>query len=128
MTVQATGYYISKKSKLLKSFDRSANLVRSTVVSTYGESLADTVIRDARREYEKLIPLLPPVDGAPTLRSFLIIAAQELAVFRAMTNHGKTAGEAWEICHMALRLRLRKIPKSVRLDSPGCSPRPKTPS
>ncbi len=34
-------YYTSKKTKLLKSFDKTANLTRDYVVSQYGEELAD---------------------------------------------------------------------------------------
>lgn len=31
-----------------------------------------------------------------------------------MKKEGKTAGEAWEICHDALRLRMEKVPKINR--------------
>jgi len=48
------------------------------------------------------------------LNSFLRITAQEIAVYQAMKKNGKTAGEAWEICHEALQLRMKQFPKIKR--------------
>ena len=107
-------YYVSKKTKLLKIFDKTANLIRDYVVLRYGEKLADTLSRKARLEYEQLIPYIPHIDGPPALNSFLRIAALELSVFRAMKAHGKSAGEAWEICHVALEARTKAMPKFLR--------------
>ena len=115
MKDQQNNAYISHKSKLLRSFDRTATLVRDTVVSRYGEDFADTLYQEARQEFEDLIPQMPYIDRrAAMLRTFLFITTQELAVYKVMKRHGKTAGEAWEICHDGLRLRLEKVPKFVR--------------
>ena len=109
-------YYTSRKPKLLKDFDKTANLVKDFVVSSYGSDFADTLSRDARQEYEVLIPQIPHIGGirGGALNSFLLITAQELALYKAMKKHGKTAGEAWEICHEALRLRMERFPKIKR--------------
>ena len=48
MKNQLNNYYISRKSKLLKSFDKRANLVRDLVVSSYGSGFADTLYREVR--------------------------------------------------------------------------------
>jgi len=108
MENQANNYYISRKAKLLKNFDKTASLIRDSVVSSYGSDFADTLYREVRQEYEELIPQIPHIEGirGGILNSFLRITAQELAVYRAMKKHDKTSGEAWEICHEALRLRL----------------------
>ena len=114
MAPQATdSYYTSRKPKLLKSFDKTAGLVRDHVVSRYGPDFARTLYRETRQEYEALIPQIPHVRGVRggALNSFLLITAQELAVYRAMKKHGKTAAEAWEICHYAIRLTMEKFPK-----------------
>jgi hypothetical protein len=87
--VNVMNYYVPKKDKLLKSFDKTANLIRDYVVSRYGEKLADSF-------------------------SFLRISALELSVFRAMKEHGKSATEAWEICHEALKARTEAMPKLLR--------------
>ena len=106
-------YYSSRKSQLLKDFDKTANLVRSSIISKYGPDFANTLYRDTRQEYETLIPQIPHIDGmrGAALNSFLRITTQEVALYKAMKKHGKTAGEAWEICHEALRLRMAKYPK-----------------
>ncbi len=115
MKDQQNNAYFSHKSKLLKSFDRTADLVKGTVVSRYGEDFADTLYVEARQEFEALIPQMPYIDRrAAMLRTFLFITTQELAVYQVMKRHGKTAGEAWEICHDGLRLRLKKVSKFVR--------------
>ncbi len=107
-------YYVPKKTKLLKSFDKTANFIRDYVVSRYGEKLADTLSRKARQKYEQLIPHIPHIDGQPALNSFLRISALELSVFKTMKEHGKSAGEAWEICHEALKVRTEAMPKLLR--------------
>jgi len=106
--------YVPKKDKLLKSFDKTANLIRDYVVSRYGEKLADSLSQKARQKHEQLIPHIPHIDSLPALNSFLRISALELSVFRAMKEHGKSAPEAWEICHEALRARIEAMPKLLR--------------
>ena len=106
-------YYASRKSQLLKDFDKTANLVRSSIISKYGLDFANTLYRDTRQEYEMLIPQIPHLEGVRggLLNSFLRPSAQEIALYKAMKKHGKTAGETWEICHEALRLRMEKYPR-----------------
>jgi len=114
--VAKQNYHASRKPKLLKDFDKTARLARGFVISRYGADFTDTLYRDARQEYETLIPQVPHIEerrGA-ALNSFLIITAQELALYKAMKKQGKTAGEAWEICHEALRLRMGNLSKIKR--------------
>ena len=104
-------YYVSRKSKLLKDFDKTADLVRAYLVQRYGGEFTDTLYRETRQGYEDLIPEIPYIEGARSraLNSFLLITAQELAVYRAMKKHGKGTGEAWEICHEAIKRRMEKF-------------------
>jgi len=101
---------------MLKDFDKTANLVRESVALSYGADFADALYRDARQEYEALIPQIPHIEGrrGAALNSFLLITAQELALYKAMKKRGKTAGEAWEICHEALKLRMERYSKLKR--------------
>ncbi|MHC4707878.1 MAG: L-2-amino-thiazoline-4-carboxylic acid hydrolase, partial [Planctomycetota bacterium] len=109
-------YHGSKKSKLLKEFDKTANLIEGYLAKRYGKELTDRLFRDAREEYEKMISEIPHIEGikARALNSFLLITAQELAVYRAMKKHGKTAPQAWEICHEAIKRRMEKFPRIKR--------------
>ena len=63
MKNQPNNYYISRKSKLLKSFGKTASLVRDSVVSSYGADFADTLYREVRQEYEELVPQTPHLEG-----------------------------------------------------------------
>jgi hypothetical protein len=107
-------YYVSRKIKLLKGFDKTANIIHDYVVSRYGREVADTLINYARQEYEHIIPHIPYIEGMPALNSFLRISALELSAFNAMKKHDKSAGETWEICHVALRARTEAIPRFLR--------------
>ena len=104
-------YYVHKKTRLLKNFDKTANLIRGYVVLRYGKEFADSLFQKTRQEYEQLIPHMPHVDSLPALNSFLKIATLELAVFRALKEKGKSAPEAWELCHEALKARTEAMPK-----------------
>ena len=112
MPDQIMGYYSSRKEKLLKDFDSTSVLMKASLVARYGREFAGTLQRDARQEYEKLIPEIPYIKGprGRMLNSFLLITAQELAAYKAMKKHGKSPGEAWELCHEALRFRMEEIP------------------
>jgi hypothetical protein len=109
-------YYVSKKSKLLREFDKTAGLMEDYLIRRYGEELADRLYRETRQEYEEIIPEIPHIEGAKAraLNSFLIIVAQELAVYRIMKKHTETLGETWEICHEAIKRRMEKFSKIKR--------------
>ena len=109
-------YYLPKKTKLLKDFDKTADLTQDYLVKRYGEELANRLYRETRQEYEKIIPEIPHIEGprARALNLFLLIVAQELAVYRIMKKHGKSLGEAWEICYEAIKLRMEKFSRIKR--------------
>ena len=113
MPTQITGYYTSSKEKCLKDFDKTCTLMKDALVTRYTAEFVDTLEKAVRREYETLIPEIPYIKGgrARALNSFLLITAQELAVFKAMEKHGKPPAEAWELCHEALRLKVATVPR-----------------
>jgi hypothetical protein len=116
MADQIVGYYTSRKEKLLRGFDATCSLIRTSLVARYGEKLASALENKSRQQYDELIPEIPFIKEprGRMLNTFLLISAQELAVYRAMAEHGKPPGEAWELCHEALRLRLAEFPRWKR--------------
>ena len=104
MPSQIIGYYNSRQGKLLKDFDRTSALIKDSLVKRYGEEFAKILRRDVRQEYEKLIPEIPYIQGlrGKIFNSFLLITAQELATYKAMKKQGKSATEAWELCHQGV--------------------------
>lgn len=63
MPDQIVGYYDARRKKLLKDFDRTCELIKSSLIDRYGEDSAGTLRSDARMEYEKLIPEIPFIKG-----------------------------------------------------------------
>jgi len=112
MPSQVSGYYNGREEKLLNAFDATCALMKASLVERYGQELGNTLQTEVRREYEKLIPEIPYITDfrARALNTFLLISAQELATYKAMKKHGKPPGEAWELCHEALRLRMESFP------------------
>jgi len=107
------GYYVPRKGRLLRDFDQTARLVTRFVVERHDREYAERLHRDARQEYEAIIPQIPHLEGARAtmLNAFLRATAQEVAVYKAVTKHGKTPQEAWRICHEAIRRRMEKFPR-----------------
>ncbi|MDH3712379.1 MAG: L-2-amino-thiazoline-4-carboxylic acid hydrolase [Gammaproteobacteria bacterium] len=116
MPDQIAGYYRSRESQLVDKFDAHCELMKASLCERYGVDLASALRSDARQEYQRLILEIPYVKGirARALNTFLLITAQELAVYKAMKRHGKSPQEAWELCHEALRLGVAKVPRWKR--------------
>ncbi|MCC5812685.1 MAG: L-2-amino-thiazoline-4-carboxylic acid hydrolase [Ectothiorhodospiraceae bacterium] len=113
MYTQQIGYYSQRQNKVLDTFDRTAALMSASLAERYGTETAEALKREVRDELEKLIPEIPHISGgqrAGSFNHFLRITAQELAVFKAMRKRGKSAREAWEICHEAIRLGAEQVP------------------
>jgi len=113
MPKQQIGYYTSRRAKLLSDFDRKCDLMNDPLSDRYGEEFAKSLRRDARAEYESLIPEIPFIEGlrARVLNLFLLGTAQEIAVYTAMKKRGQSPEEAWEVCHEAIRLYVAEIAK-----------------
>lgn len=116
MENQVVGYYTSRKEKLLKNFAATCVLMDSWLVERYGEELANVLKNETRQQYEELITEIPFIKGprARALNIFLLISAQELAVYKALAKRGKSPAEAWELCHESLRLKMAQFPKWKR--------------
>ena len=116
MTEQILGHYIDHKEKLLKEFNHTITLMNNWLDSRFGRELGYNLKAEILLEYEKLIPSIPFIEGmrGKPLNSFLIVTAQELAAYKTMKKHGKTAAEAWELCHEAIRLKMAVMPKWKR--------------
>ncbi|MCP3686197.1 MAG: hypothetical protein GY861_26420, partial [bacterium] len=55
--------------------------------------------------------LAPVADGASKYPHNMKL--YNLSVFRAMKEHGKSAPEAWEICHEALKARTPEVQATI---------------
>jgi len=106
------GYYTARSDALLRDFDETVRLTRARLAPGSGTEFTDALARSIREEFEQLIPEIPHIAGlrARPLNAFLRATAQELAVYRAMKKLGRSANEAWEICHEAIVAKMEAYP------------------
>jgi hypothetical protein len=105
--------YISRSSKLSKSFDKALKPVRKVFVTNFGDELADRILEEARQEYEALIPGLPYWGKKNMMTGFLIGSSHCLAIHRVLKKHGKSVAEIGKILYEMVEARLNKVPKPV---------------
>ncbi len=107
-------YYTSRKSKLLKEFDKSAKRVRGVFVARYSEELASEMLKDARQEYAALIPQLPYIGGKQPFTQFIISSGWFLAMYRALKRHGETVEQIGKLTYEASEVFLEAYPAFLR--------------
>lgn len=110
----ADNYYVARKLKLLRSFDKSAARVNRVLVSRYGKEQASILTKEARREYEAIIPHLPYVGPRNPLMIFIIPTGWYVASYRALRRHGRTVEEAGPLIYEMTEAYLKSIPAFVR--------------
>jgi hypothetical protein len=107
-------YYSSQSARLLKEFDQSVSRVREAFVCRYGEEPANTMIREARQEYEALIPELPYLGAKEPFTRFIISTGWYLALYRVLKRHGGTVEEAGQLVYDLSKELLRAYPGFLR--------------
>jgi hypothetical protein len=120
MQLRHSDYYISRKAQLLEAFDSHAQRWRTVLSQRYGDDLAGRVLREAREQFEALIPEIPYIGGDDNhLTGSLISSARALALYWAMKAGGMSAAEAGKILYDAVKAHpedyIPKIPPEQRL-------------
>ena len=116
-------YYAIRKPELLERFDSESQYWESVIVSRFGKAFARNILREARAEFEALIPQIPYIGGDENhLTWSLIGAVRYLALYKAMEKRGKTAEETGKVLYDAILTRIDEpqvpIPPSKRLTMP----------
>jgi hypothetical protein len=106
-------YYVSRKRKLLKEFDRALDRMRGLFVSRYGED-SEAMLQEARKEYEALIPHLPYVGGRQPFTQFLISTAWFLSMYRVLKRRGETVEKVGQLIYQASEAYLQAYPRFLR--------------
>lgn len=115
-----TEYYTSRKSEWLERLDQDAQRWKPIISQQFGDDFADTLLAEAREEFEALIPEIPYIGGGENhLTGSLIGSARCLALYKAMKARGKTAEETGKILYDAIMSRvgesIPEIPPDQRL-------------
>ncbi len=70
------GPYSNQRTRLLRNFDKITRESGKRVLeSHYNSEFADTVLKESRREYESLIPVIPDIGGRKTARKQILSRA-----------------------------------------------------
>jgi hypothetical protein len=105
-------YYTSRKSKLLKDFNKIIKRARKVFVCHFGSDLTYTIAEETRQEFENLIPELPYIgDKNSFFTKNLIGSAQALALYRVLKEHGKNVEEIGKIIYEVIEAQLDAYPK-----------------
>ena len=100
-------YYVIRKPEFLKRFDDELQYWRPIIVSRFGAKFADTVLREAHKEFEVLIPEIPYIGGDENhLTGSLVESVRYLAFYRAMKRQGRKAEETGKILYDAILARV----------------------
>lgn len=108
-----SNYFVSRRHKLLKEFDRVLNRVGQLFVARYGAD-AEVVLREARQEYEALIPQLPYVGGTQPFTQFLMATAWYLALYRVLKRRGETVEAVGLLIYQASEAYAQTYPRLLR--------------
>jgi hypothetical protein len=105
---------IPQESGLMKAFEKSIRLVKSTLEADFGIGGSEELIVDARRYYAEIIPQIPFIGDRNPLTIFLLPATRYLAVYRAMQDRGRTVEETGQLVYQIGQAEFERIPALVR--------------
>jgi hypothetical protein len=106
-------YYILRKAKLLKGFDKVAKRATKFLVNHYGDDFASIIISETREKFEQIIPEIPYIGGNGNLipTNIMIINGWIIPFFQVMKAHGKTSKEVITICYEVSDDYMKSIPR-----------------
>jgi hypothetical protein len=93
-------YYIKRKPELLERFDADVKYWSPLVLKQYGEIQAYKILKEARQEFENLIPQIPYIGGDENpFTKNLVDSVRYLALYKAMKIYDKTVEEVGKIIY-----------------------------
>ena len=110
----ADNYYISRKATLLRRFDKATARIYHVLVSRYGKEHAGMLTKEARREYEAIIPHLPYIGPRNPLMVFFIPTGWHVGLYRVLQRQGRTVEEAGQVIYEMTEAYVKSIPAFVR--------------
>jgi len=92
--------YLFRKKQFMKAFDRSLEFAKPAVASWLGEEQAYRFMREARQEYEELMPRIPYIGNNWLSLSFFIPTTRYLAMYRALQRQGRAVEDAGRLAYL----------------------------
>jgi len=102
-------YYIDRKAEYLQAFDDEASFWRQILADQEGEELAESMVSEARQEFESLLNQIPYIGGDENpLTASLVESVHYLAFYKAMQKHNKSAAETGKVLYDAVLAQVEK--------------------
>jgi len=107
-------YYAARKVEILAILDDHSRAWESSLVDQHDQCLAQAILREARKEHEKLIAEIPYIGGDKNpMTRHLVRSMTSLALYKAMSGQGKTAEETGKIIFDAVVERVSHLPVAL---------------
>ena len=106
--------YLYRKRQLMRAFEKLLARIKSSVAAWLGQEQAVQFMREARQEYETLIPRIPYIGESRPLLTFFFPVTRYLAVYRALQRQDRTLEEAGHLIFLIAGEEARAIPYVVR--------------
>jgi predicted ArsR family transcriptional regulator len=91
--------YLHRRNQFIRSFDRLLARVKPSISSWLGEEQAKRFMREARQEYEALIPRIPYIGESGLALTFFLPTTRYLAVYRALQKQRRTVEESGRLIY-----------------------------
>ena len=102
--------YVSRKSRLMRDFDRAISRVKLVLIVRYGEEESKVLMRESRQNYEDLIPEIPYIGEKNPLLIFLLPTGRYLAIYQTFKKHGKTLEEVGRLVYEIGEAEFKALP------------------
>jgi hypothetical protein len=106
-------YYTVQAGKLLRWFDRAARYYRPVLAARLAGESPVEILRETRREFERLLPAIPYIGGRKnSLTRILIGCTMSLALYRILKGRGVSVTE---IGHIVVEIEESRVGAYPRL-------------
>ncbi|MFH1037223.1 MAG: L-2-amino-thiazoline-4-carboxylic acid hydrolase [PVC group bacterium] len=110
----ADNYYLLNRDQIIKAFRDTNEGARQWLASKYGEEIAIAVTREAEKEFEALLPLLPDVGGKKNIMIVEIpIIAWYAAFYRPLKQRDIPANVLGKMIYDLNDIELGQIPEAA---------------
>ncbi|MHA2223409.1 MAG: L-2-amino-thiazoline-4-carboxylic acid hydrolase [Candidatus Thorarchaeota archaeon] len=108
---ESLSYYMRHRTSLLKDFDKVSRHVSEVLESEMSASQVNQIVTLSRKEYDRMIPLIPDIGGKKNPFHFeLVGSAWLLALYRTLENRGYELREMGRIGYETMESYVDSIP------------------
>jgi len=114
MKTNSSHYYTSMMPKMMKNFEKMFRFTKKAIFSKIDSTQINFIHKNAREEYQRLIPQLPYIGGDEVSGTMnLIGGVQLLAIIRSLEAFGMNERQIGEIIYKTLDGFYTSIPKPI---------------